>query len=189
MNKKITVLLVVMILFFFSFEIINAQVDNKINEDITFKVSGVIDSYVFSRSIPKQMTIGKSYPILVFVKNTGQYHASFQVTLSAPNEFFYPSYISHSAYEYIELDGGESYRIKFFITPTKAHIGELNITVNLYLVDFTQSSHSRFILLDSTSASVQIIKKAFSIWDILTVLLSILIIISGIKVIIKIKKR
>ena len=167
------IVLVFMITFILCFGIVNAipQTSNP-----TPQISGVIDHYVFSRSIPEHMTIGESYKVLVSVKNTGKSPADFLVVLIAPDEFIYLRYsVGVGA-----LDGGESRRIGFFITPVKPHIGELNITSKLYLLN------PSLIEIDSTSDSVFLIKRNFSTGDIMRVIISILIIICGIVVIIRI---
>lgn len=188
MKKEINIVILVILIIFslFIFKIVDAQANDKISlknenskESLHPEKSGVIDSYVFYRSVPRQMTIGKSYNILVFVKNNGQSLGTFQVSLFAPNEFFYPQYDA----EMVELENGESYRTKFLITPTKEYIGELNITAKLYLFNSTQKSSSRFILLDSTSKSVHVIKRGFSTQYIMATIVSILAIISVIGII------
>ena len=119
-------------------------------------ISGEIDHYVFSRSIPEHMTIGDSYEILVFVKNTGKSPAYFLVLLTTPGEFIYPQYSVRVG----ALDGGESRRIEFLLTPSKPLLGELNITAELYHLA------PSFTRLDSTSCSVTSIKRKFSTEDI-----------------------
>jgi hypothetical protein len=141
--------LIILVSSFFSFEIVNAQSSDDI-------ISGEIDHYVFSRSIPEHMTIGESYEILVFVKNTKKYHAYFLVTLTAPGEFIYP----RCSTRVVALDGGESRRIKFLLTPSKPLLGELNITAKLYHLA------PSITLLDSTTCSVSSIKRNFSTEDI-----------------------
>jgi hypothetical protein len=166
------IVLAFLITFILCFGIVNAipQTSNQNSQ-----ISGEIDHYVFSRSIPEHMTIGESYTVLVFVKNTGKSHADFLVLLTTPREFIYPRYCT----QVIALSDGESRRIEFPITPTKSHIGELNITASLYLLKPSISK------LDSTSDSVFLIKRAFSIGDIAAVNMTILVIICGIAVIIR----
>lgn len=168
------------------FEIENAQANDNIllkNEDqIEFPqpdISGKIDSYAFSRSIPNQMTIGRSYKFLVVVKNTGKSRSTFRILLFAPNEFFYPQYDA----EIVELDKGEAYRTEFLITPTKEHIGELNITLKLYLFNSSQKTSPKFILVDSVYKSVHVINRGFSTQYIMTIIVSLLGIISVIRII------
>lgn len=147
------IVLAFMITFILCFGIVNAipQTSNP-----TPQISGEIDHYVFSRSIPEHMTIGESYEILVFVKNAGKIPSYFLVVLTTPGEFIYPR---HSV-QLGALDGGESRRIKFLLTPFKPILGELNITAKLY--HFAPS----ITLLDSTSCSVSSIKRNFSTEDI-----------------------
>ena len=141
--------LIILVSSLFSFEIVNA----KSSDDI---ISGEIDHYVFSRSIPEHMTIGESYEILVFVKNTGKSPANFLVVLTTPGEFIYP----RCSTRVVALDGGESHRIKFLLTPSKPLLGELNITAKLYHLG------PSITLLDSTTCSVSSIKRNFSTEDI-----------------------
>jgi hypothetical protein len=142
-----------LITFILCFGIVNAipQTSNQ-----NSPISGEIDQYAFSRSIPQHMTIGGSYEILVFVKNTGKSPAYFLVLLTAPSEFIYPRYSVRVG----ALDGGESRRIKFLLTPSKPLLGELNITAELYHLT------PPFTRLDSTTCSVSSIKRKFSTEDI-----------------------
>ena len=169
------IVLAFMMTFILCFGIVNA---NPQTSNSTPPISGKIDHYVFSRSIPEHMTIGESYEVLVFVKNTGKSHADFLVLLTTPGEFIYPRYGT----QVIALSDGESRRIEFPITPTKSHIGELNITASLYLLKPSISK------LDSASDSVFLIKRAFSIGDLMTVIMTILVIICGIAVIMRMLK-
>lgn len=145
----------------------------------TPKISGEIDHYAFSRSIPEHMTVGESYKVLVFVKNTGKTPAHFLVVLTAPSEFVYPQYST----QVIALDGGECCRIEFLITPTKSHTGELNITAKLYLLN-----HS-LIEIDSTSNSVFLIKRNFSTKDITAVGIIVMLLTLCAAALITIKKK
>lgn len=147
------IVLVFMITFILCFGIVNAI---PLTSNQTPPISGEIDQYVFSRSIPEHMTIGESYEILVFVKNAGKIPSYFLVVLSTPGEFIYPRYSVRVG----ALDGGESRRIKFLLTPSKPILGELNITAELYHLG---PSITR---LDSTTCSVSSIKRNFSTEDI-----------------------
>jgi hypothetical protein len=165
-----------LITFILCFGIVNAapQTTNS-----THQISGEIDHYVFSRSIPEHMTIGESYKILVFVKNTGKSPVHFLVVLTAPNEFIYPQRSTHV----IALDGGEPCRIEFLITPTKPHIGELNITAKLYLLK------PSLIEIDSASDSVFLIKRNFSTEDITAVCIIVMLLTLCAAALITIKKK
>ena len=147
------IVLAFMITFISCFGIVNAipQTSNQ-----TPPISGEIDHYVFSRSIPEHMTIGESYKVLVFVKNTGKFPAHFLIALTTPGEFIYPRYSVRVA----ALDAGESRRIEFLLTPSKPFLGELNITAKLYHL---APSVTR---LDSTTGSVSSIKRNCSTEDI-----------------------
>jgi hypothetical protein len=150
--KKISIVIFVLILgLLFGCVMANAQYRDK-NALKDPEISGRIDAYLFSRSIPEHMAIGESYKIIVFVKNTGKAPAYFLVGFIAPGEFIYPEF----DVETIELDGGKSHRIEFFITPIKPHIGELNITAKLYLIS------PLLMEIDSTADSVFLIKRKFS---------------------------
>jgi hypothetical protein len=165
-----------LITFILCFGIVNAapQTTNS-----THQISGEIDHYVFSRSIPEHMTIGESYKILVFVKNTGKSPVHFLVVLTAPNEFIYPQRSTHV----IALDSGEPCRIEFLITPTKPHIGELNITAKLYLLK------PSLIEIDSASDSVFLIKRNFSTEDITAVCIIVMLLTLCAAALITIKKK
>jgi len=128
-------------------------------KELYTKISSRIYSDIFSRSIPKYMTIGEPYQVFVFVKNTGQSTEYFLVKLIAPSEYIYPQ----QSIEIIKLDKGEFRRVKFPITPIKQHFGELNITAKLYLLKSNRNLPSSFIELDNTSTSIFWIKNAFSI--------------------------
>jgi hypothetical protein len=143
------------------------------------QISGEIDYYAFSRSIPKHVTIGESCKVLVFVKNTGESPAHFLVVLTAPNEFIYPQ----RSTRVIALDSGESRRIEFLITPTKPHTGELNITAKLYLLE------PSLIELDSASDSVFLIKRNFSTEDITAVCIIVMLLTLCAAALITIKKK
>lgn len=151
MNKISIVIFVLILGLLFGCVMANAQYRDK-NALKDPEISGRIDAYLFSRSIPEHMTIGESYKIIVFVKNTGKAPAYFLVMIIAPGEFIYPEFDT----ETIELDGGESHRIEFFITPIKPHIGELNITAKLHLLS------PLFLEIDSTADSFFLIKRKFS---------------------------
>lgn len=153
------IILFALTLSFINFYIVNAQVNNKINESQTFEVSGKIDPYVFSRSVPKQMKIGESYQINVYVKNTGKTPGMFRVVLTTPGNFIYPRYDSYV----FKLERGEAQRMKFLIAPINPHIGSLNITIDLYLVQSHKFLPTDFVLLDRVCEEVRIIKPAFSI--------------------------
>lgn len=131
-------------------------------------ISGKIDQHVFYNSIPRQMTVGKSYEIMVFVRNTGEKEEYCLVALVAPGEFIYPQYSS----EMVMLSSGESRRHKFLIIPIKAHIGEINITAKLFSVSPTEN-----IELDSVSAPVFLIEQAFPSADIITASVSVIVIL------------
>lgn len=185
MKKEVKIAIFLMLIVCFSFlpssKIVYAQVDDEIppmngNES----KSGVLDHYIFSRSIPKQMIIGEPYTSFVSVKNIGKDPAKFRVLLITPSEFIYPPF----SFETFDLDKGEYRRIKFLITPTKPHIGELNIMTKLFLVDQAYS-YPGFILLDSASSSVIVIKKAFSTGDIIMAVALSILIISGSAIVIK----
>ena len=149
-----TLILLAMMLFSFSS-------GSKAEEHVSVK----IDQHVFYNSIPRQMTVGKSYEVMVFVRNTGEKEEYCQVTLIAPSECIYPQY----SVEMVMLSSGEPRRFKFLITPIKAHIGEINITAKLFSVSPTQN-----IELDSVSAPVFLIEQAFPTTGIITATVSVI---------------
>jgi hypothetical protein len=171
--KKISIVIFVLILgLLFGGVLANAQYRDK-NALKDPEISGRIDAYLFSRTIPEHMTIGESYKIIVFVKNTGKAPAYFLVIFIAPGEFIYPAF----DIETIELDGGKSHRIEFFITPIKPHIGELNITAKLYLLS------PLLMEIDSTADSVFLIKRNFSTEGIIASISITVVAISAISVV------
>jgi hypothetical protein len=91
MNKISIVIFVLILGLLFGCVLANAQYRDK-NALKNPEISGRIDAYLFSRSIPEHMTIGESYEILVFVKNTGESPANFLVVLTTSGEFIYPRY-------------------------------------------------------------------------------------------------
>lgn len=157
-----TMILIAIILF--SFSSYSKAEDRSMSANLT----GKIDQHLFYNSVPRQMTVGKSYEIMVFVRNTGEKEEYCMVALVAPGEFIYP----HHSSEMVMLSSGESRRYKFLITPIKAHIGEINITAKLFSVSPTEN-----IELDSISAPVFLIKQAFSITDIITASVSVIVIL------------
>lgn len=142
---------------------------------------GEIYSDIFSRSIPVHMIVGKSYTVQVPVKNTGESSAYFKVLLITPGEFIHPRYPTEKM---VHLDRYEVKKVKFPITPIKTHIGELEITVKLYVLSSTQH-FPPFKEVDNASKSVYEIKNAFSIEDIITtfgvMLIFILFVVLSIK--------
>lgn len=178
MKKEVVVvaLCVILVCFIFGFENVKAEVNGIILSGSSY--GGMIYPDTFCISTPKHMTIGESYRVLVDVKNTGT-RAYFLVTLVAPDEFIYLDFDA----KIIELDRGESRRIVFLMTPTNPHIGELNITANLYLLT------SEIIPLDSVSDSVLLIESVFSTEYAVALIISILFIMTAIAVMIKIKIR
>ena len=177
MKKEVVVvaLCVILVCFIFGFENVKAEVNGIILSDSSY--GGMIYPDTFCITIPKHMTIGESYRVLVDVKNTGR-SAYFLVTLVAPDEFIYLDFDA----KMIELDRGESRRIVFLMTPTNHHIGELNITAKLYLLT------PEIIPLDSVSDSVLLIKGVFSTEDAVAFIISILLIMTAIAVMIKMLK-
>jgi hypothetical protein len=153
-----TMILIAIILFSFSSY-------SKAEDRSTTNLSGKIDQHLFYSSIPRQMTVGESYEIMVFVRNTGEKEEYCMVTLVAPGEFIYPQY----SIEMVMLSSGESRRYKFLITPIKAHIGEINITAKLFSVSPTEN-----IELDSVFAPVFLIEQAFPTADIITASVSVI---------------
>jgi preprotein translocase subunit YajC len=158
-----TVILIAMMLFSFS-----SDSKAKTEDRSTTNVSGKIDQHVFYTSVPRQMTVGKSYEIMVFVRNTGREEEYCQIALVAPSEFIYPQY----SVEMATLNSGEPRRFKFLITPVKAHIGEINIIAKLFSVSPTQN-----IELDSVSAPVFLIEQASSTTGIITASISVTVIL------------
>lgn len=136
----------------------------------------IIYSDVFSRSIPRHMTIGKSYDAFIYVKNTGEQRRTFVIKLFTPGEFIYPQLSG----EIIQLESGESYKTKFPIMPVKQHVGELNVTARLYLVKSRQNLPSSFVELDNVSTPVLWIKKTFPLEEIMRLTGVIILIVSGV---------
>jgi 4-amino-4-deoxy-L-arabinose transferase-like glycosyltransferase len=141
------------------------------------RFSGTIDSYIFSRSIKKHMTIGKKDCVPIFVKNTGEAPATFLITLEVPQHYIY----SRPEYGYdITLDSGESHKAIFLMMPIKQHIGELNITARLYLMKSDKYSPASFVEVDNTTTSVSCIKNAFSPKEIVRLIVVTILITSSI---------
>jgi 4-amino-4-deoxy-L-arabinose transferase-like glycosyltransferase len=119
---------------------------------------GVIDHDIFYRSIPAYMTIGKTYNVLVFVKNEGESPNTFVITLDVPDEFVYSS---QKNWKLIQLNEGESYRAKFTILPIKQHVGELNITARFSIIKSKRIVPSSYEEMDNVSKHVVWIKSVF----------------------------
>lgn len=169
MKKEVVVvaLCLVLVCFISGFENVKAEVKGILLGESVY--GGMIYPDTFSISIPKHMTIGESYRALVDVKNSGT-RADFLVVLAVPSEFIYVD----SDAKMIELDEGESRIIVFIITPTKSHIGELNITAKLYLLT------PEIIALDIISDSVLLIESVFSTEDVISFIISILFVMAAI---------
>lgn len=143
------------------------------NESLYWNASGIIYSDVFYRTLPEYMTVGKPYNILTFVENSEEVTDTFFVTLEVPKEFIYSS---SKNWRIITLDKGESRRIEFTILPIKQHVGELNVTATISLIESRHVLPSTFRETDNASASVLWIKKIFSTEDIVTFIYVIVII-------------
>jgi len=129
------------------------------NQFLNSNIYADIYSYAFIRSIPEYMTIGKSYKVHIFVKNTGDGPVKFAITLDVPDEFIYSR---SQNWKIITLDKGESYRVSFPITAIKPHTGELNITSNIYYLKAYRNIPSAFIQLDSATKAIRGTKTALS---------------------------
>jgi hypothetical protein len=136
------------------------------NSTRSTNISGKIDPEVFYNSIPRQMIVGKSYEVMVFVRNTGEKDGYYMVSLVAPGKFIYPQYSSEQAM----LSSGESRRYKFLITPINEHTGEINVTAKLIPLPPREN-----IEFDSITATVFCIKQAYQTADMLNVGVTILV--------------
>lgn len=159
--------------------------------------SGEIDHNVFYLSVPEKMTIGKSYAVKIFIKNTGSERNNFRVMLSTTgltdpyaaetgkvySEFIYPRYDS----SVITLKAGESRRLEFKITPVKPYTGDIPVSANLYVIKPKQLSRSDFLLLDHAQKRVRIIEPAFTKDELISIfnIIVLIIIILCIKLIYK----
>ncbi|MHA2336507.1 MAG: hypothetical protein ACXACX_04355 [Candidatus Hodarchaeales archaeon] len=137
--------------------------------------SGTIDTYVFTRSIPQQMTVGDSYKILLKINNDGSEPAIFKIILKTNVEYFYPPIDSG---ENLVLNPGGSLITRFYITPIKPKIGEVNITAKLYKID-----SNRFILQDESTVQVLSIKTRYWNSELLSLIAVLLVAVSTIFII------
>jgi hypothetical protein len=180
--KRMKIALILLIIFF----VLNGITTQAVNTDGP-GIAGEIDSDVFLRSIPRHMTIGESYSVSVFVKNSGNAHASFMVILFAPGEYIYPQ----QSYKLVTLGRGEERRIIFPITPAKPNLGELKIIAKLFFVSYeAENQEGKMHELDSVSSSVFNIKRAYSISirHIAALMIGVIIVISAIAITV-LKKR
>lgn len=185
MNVRYKIIAITLLLII-NLRVIDAEpIQNELNY-----TTGGIDHDIFYNSVPTQMRIGESHTLKVFLTNNGDIRNKFRVVLTTTKstgpaspydpgykQFVYPYFVSALA----SLDKGESRRIEFDITPIKPYIGELEISVDLYLLRSNQNQlSSDFVLVDHASKQIRVIKPAFAIEEqiFIIVILFILAIIS-----------
>lgn len=133
-----------------------------------------IDHYIFNRSVHEQMKVGSSYTVNVFVRNTGETRGNFRVDLSTyqvnsgskvyiggvfpTGEYIFPHFDTVA----LVLDKGESRRVEFKLVPIKPHIGDLEVSVDFYLIKSTDYLPGNIVLLDHASKQIHVIQPQFN---------------------------
>lgn len=88
---------------------------------------GEISQDIFKRSVPSVMEVGKVDTVLVQVKNTGDFRTNFVARVHSEK------FIVQGDSGEIALDKGSTYLFKFKIVPIKEYVGDLPVTVDLYV--------------------------------------------------------
>ena len=119
--------------------------------------NGELSQDVFKRSVPDVMKIGEVYTALVQVKNTGDSRTTFTGRVYSDEYTVFVEAISAEDMHELILDKGSSRILKFKIVPLKEYVGELPITVDLYIKYEEDGTYGKKV--DSVSDSVYLIKK------------------------------
>lgn len=90
---------------------------------------GEISKDMFNKSVPSAMKVGKAYPIIVRVKNTGNFSANFTVRIESDK------FIITGDFGVRALDTGSTYTYILKIVPLMEHIGAIPITAHIYVGD------------------------------------------------------
>ena len=109
--------------------------------------SGKISSDLFKRSVPSMMTVGKVHNAQVQIKNTGDSRRDFTIRVDTED---FVIFVEENQ-RIVTLDKDSIRRIEFKMVPIEEYVGELPITVDLY-VEFEDNG-------------VHIIKKVDSVSD------------------------
>lgn len=154
-------------------------------------INGEIDPEIFSRSIPKQMILGRIYRAVVVVRNTGSDIGRFTLVVSSPidyvislmqegNEtnFYMPDEIVvhlKGNIAIFSLEPGDQHIFEFPVMALQSHVGVLYITASL----FTITKFEETIELSKAIAEIREIKTIVpSEW--ITFLIILISAISGI---------
>jgi len=121
---------------------------------------GEIDYEIFSRSVPKRMTVGETYTILLVVTNTGNITADFLVYLYFPFQTSIKYFYSLDWIRSFTLRPGESHRAEFYVTPVDDHIGPLVFVGKLYSL---LPDRVVIKLVDNASATVYEIRTTYPV--------------------------
>ena len=89
---------------------------------------GKISEDLFCRSLPTLLKVGRTYSVLVQVKNTGDSAANFTAFLYSDELTVFVDEGLRS----VNLNKGSIHIFKFKIVPIREHTGELPVTVDLY---------------------------------------------------------
>jgi hypothetical protein len=132
--------------------------------------SGVIDTYIFSRSVPQRMKIGKSYPINFRFKNVGEKAATFRVVLNIHKGHFYTK---DDTTIFFDVDKDATEGVIFYLTPIKQYRGEIDFVGELYMLK--SGSEKRFVLVDRFADQVHGIDKNFYDIELILILLGLIL--------------
>jgi 4-amino-4-deoxy-L-arabinose transferase-like glycosyltransferase len=115
---------------------------------------GKISQDIFKRSVPGVMKVGKIYVALVQVRNTGDSRTNFTVNVYSDR---YTIFVQEDSSNRITLDKDSIRILKFKIIPLCEYVGELPITVDLFV---NYDENERYIKrVDSFSDYVYLIEK------------------------------
>jgi len=112
---------------------------------------GKISEDIFKRSIPSVMKVGKSYTVLVQVKNIGDSRTNFTVRVHSNKYIMFVEEVQE-----ITLDNNSVYILKFKMVPLREYRGKLPITVDLYVRDEENETYRK---VDSVSDYIYLIEK------------------------------
>ena len=119
--------------------------------------NGELSQDMFKRSVPSVIKIGKVYTALVQVKNTGDSRTTFTGRVYSDEYRVFVEAISVEDMHELTLDKGSSRILKFKIVPLKEYVGELPITVDLYVKYEEDVTYGKKV--DSVSDCIYLIKK------------------------------
>lgn len=115
---------------------------------------GKIDQDMFKKSVPNMMKLGEVYTVLASVENTGDSRTTFTVWGYSDEYTIFVEPLSVKDMHELTLDKGSRSIVKFKIVPFKEYVGELPITIDLYVKYKENESHRK---VDSSTDYVYLV--------------------------------